>query len=147
MLAVADPGQDQALGNPPCCHPMLVEVTGPATGAAAKAGAVQLDWPVWAPNQVADPELRQTSQQIPSDEWAVRVTLPLDADAPVPPAASAPLMADPMDPLDGEAAPAPEAPSPVLVTAMLTVDALVVGPVTKETDGSEADSDPMSSEP
>jgi hypothetical protein len=30
---------------------------------------------------------------------------------------------------------------------MLTVDALVVGPATKETDGSEAASVPMSSEP
>jgi hypothetical protein len=86
---------------------MLDEVTGPGTGADVKAGAVQLDWPVWAPNQAAEPAARHTSQHVPLDERAVRVTVPLavpDPDpppfpvpSPVPaaPAASALLMAAP----------------------------------------------------
>jgi hypothetical protein len=115
---------------------MLDEVTGPAVGAATRAGAEQLDWPVLAPNQVADPSPRHTSQHVPSDERAARVTVPVtDPDAPrlgaaAEPAAapSALLMAEPEDP-PAAGTPASEG-LPPFVTAMLTAAAPVVGPTT-----------------
>jgi hypothetical protein len=148
----------QGVGKLPCCQPMLDEVTGPVAGVEVKAGAVQLDCAVWAPNQVADPSPRHTSQHVPLDDRAVRVTVPLADPAPLPvptplpapAAASAPLMAAPMDPPappEAEGLPPVEVAPLPLVTVMLTVDAVVVGPATYETDGSEADSVLISREP
>jgi hypothetical protein len=90
---------------------------------------VQVGWSVWAPYHEAEPWPFHTSQQVPSDERAARVTVPPPppllappTDAPAP-AASTPLMAAPTDPPAGALVPPP-------VAATLTVDALVVGPET-----------------
>lgn len=146
----------QGEGKLPGCHPILEEVTGPALGVDTSPGAVQLGWSVWAPYQMADPTPRHTSQHVPLDDRAARVTVPLfapappPAPAPAPPAASALLMADPMDPLPPPEGDAPTVPVPTplpLVTVTLTVDGLVVAPATYETDGSEAERVPTSSAP
>jgi hypothetical protein len=88
---------------------MLEAETGPAVGTEARAGALQLGWPVWAPYQVPDPDDFQANQQVPPVERTASVTLP-------PP-------------------PLPTPPT----TAMLIVVALVEGPDTKVMEGLDAD--------
>ena len=88
---------------------MLELETGPAVGTEARAGAVQLGGPVWAPYQLSDPGDFQANQQVPPVERTASVTLP-------PPALSSPA-----------------------TTAMLIVVALVEGPDTNVMDGLDAD--------
>jgi hypothetical protein len=141
----------QPAGKLPCCHPMLDDVTGPGVGVDASAGAVHAERWVWAPYQVADPADFDANQHVPLVEWLASVTVPLSAPTPFAPAASAPPMTAPPAPptLLGPppAAPPPLAPPPAPVNATLMVDGLDVGPATNEIEGSEVDSEAMSSAP
>ena len=65
---------DQAVGNVPCCHPIVDGLTGPGEGAADPLGAVHDGWSVWAPNQVLALGDHQTTQQVPSVDLSARVT-------------------------------------------------------------------------
>ena len=82
-----------------------------------RAGAVQLESPVWAPYQVPATPPFQISQQVPSDDRSAKVMLPPGPPGP---------------PVDG--------PGWLGPRATLTVEAFELGPATKVTDGSEAES-------
>ena len=140
----------QPAGKLPCCHPMLDDVTGPGVGADTSAGAVHAERWVWAPYQVADPADFHANQHVPLVEWLASVTEPLSAPTPFAPAASAPPTTAPPAPPTSPGPPPetpPLAPPAAPLNATLMVDGLEVGPATNEIEGSEADSEAMSSAP
>ena len=109
--------------------PLPGRTTGPVPCSWADRSGRRTRWPTPLP--------RQTNQHVPLDERAVRVTDPLapgvgapePTPTPAPPAASALLIAEFTDPSPA-ADEAPLEPALPPVTAILTAEALVVGPAT-----------------
>ena len=78
-----DAHRDHAVGNDPCCHPMVDLPTGPGEGAPDSVGAVHDRCEVCAPYQAPAADDHQTSQHVPSVDRLARVT-----DAPSAPGAT-----------------------------------------------------------